>query len=93
MFNSKLNPEVTAEALKGRVWMGVFILAIWLIFFGWAGITFPFVGHETTGQNIAYGAIVGLPFLILMGIYMVLAVKDLREAAARKEKAASKRNA
>lgn len=82
MFKSKLNPEVTAETLKGRVWIGVFMLAIWLVFLWWAGITFPFVGHETSGQNIVYGVIVGLPFLVLMTLYMALAVKDVKEAVA-----------
>jgi len=82
MFKSKLNPEVSAETLKGRVWIGVFLLAIWLVFLWWAGITFPFVGHDAIGQNIVYGVIVGIPFLVLITLYMALAVKDLKEAVA-----------
>jgi len=37
------------------------IPAIRVIFIGWAGITFPFVGNETTGRSVAYRLIMGAP--------------------------------
>jgi hypothetical protein len=78
MFTSNLNPETTLETLKGRVWTGVFIYTLWLIFFLMASLTFPFVGNKTQGDNLIYGFIAGIPFLVPMTIYMVLAVKDLK---------------
>jgi hypothetical protein len=81
MFKSKLNPEITADTLKGRIWMGLFILADWLVILWWSWISFPFVGHKSNLQNITYGVIVGIPFLVFILIYLALSIKDLRAAS------------
>jgi hypothetical protein len=81
MFKSKLTPEMTTDILKGRVWIALFILADWLVILWWSWISFPFVGHKSNEQNIIYGVIVGIPFLVCMLIYLVLAIKDLMAAS------------
>jgi hypothetical protein len=84
MFKSNLNPETTLESLKGRIWIGVFLYGLWLTFFILAGLSFPFVGNKTQGENLTYAFIAGIPFLAPMTIYMVLAVKDLQRFKAEK---------
>ena len=81
MFKSKLNPEMTADILKGRIWIALFILADWFVILWWSWISFPFVGHKTNLQNIIYGVIVGIPFLVSILIYLVLSIKDLMAAS------------
>ena len=70
--------------MTARVWIGVFLLALWLIFFVWAAVTFPFIGNTTQGQNLSYALIVNMPFLVIMLIYMILAVKDMKAARGMK---------
>jgi hypothetical protein len=81
MFKSKLNSEMTADVLKGRIWIGLVILADWLVIFWWSWISFPFVGHKSNLQNITYGVIVGIPFLAAILIYLALSIKDLMAAS------------
>jgi len=76
MFKSNLNPEITLETLKGRIWTGGLLYALWIVFFILSGLSFPFVGNKTQADNLIYSFIAGLPFLVPMTIYMVLAVKD-----------------
>lgn len=84
-MESRLNERETRESLRARFAMGIILLVFWLILMGMAVVTFPFVQHTTTNQNATYGLITGLPFLVLVLLYLVQAAKDL--AAFRKGKA------
>ncbi len=83
-MQSRLNERETGESLRARFSIGITLLVFWLILMGMAVVTFPFVQHSTTNQNVVYGLITGLPFLVLVLLYLVRAARDL--AAFRKGK-------
>lgn len=76
-MESRFNERETKESLRARFAMGIILLVFWLILMGMALVTFPFVQHATTNQNVVYGLITGLPFLVLVLLYLVRAAKDL----------------
>ena len=65
-------------SLRAKRRMSLFLLALLLIFFIEAGITFPFVDHVSRLQNILYGLIVTAPFIIINIIFIILTGKDLK---------------
>jgi len=77
MKQSKFNERETPETLRARLKIGVLLLILWLIFIGMAAVTFPFVEHTTRMQNVGYGIVVGIPFLLIMALYFRKAIKDL----------------
>jgi hypothetical protein len=66
-------------ALRAKRRMSYFLLALLLIFFIEAGITFPFVDHTTRFQNILYALIVTAPFILINIIFIILTGKDLKK--------------
>ena len=66
-------------ALRAKRRMSYFLLALLLIFFIEAGITFPFVDHTTRFQNILYGLIVTAPFILINVIFILVTGKDLKK--------------
>lgn len=76
-MESRFNERETRESLRARFAIGILLLVFWCILMGMAAVTFPFVQHETTSQNMIYGLITGLPFLVLLSLYLKRAAKDL----------------
>lgn len=85
MYKSKLTETETRQSLRARLRMGILLFAFWLVLIVMAAFTFPFVEHISKAQNVGYGLIVGLPFLVVMGFYFAAAFKDLKEASATKK--------
>ena len=76
-FKSRLNEKETIQTLRARLNMGIMLLVFWLLLLFQAYLTFPFVEHTSSIQNVIYGVIIGLPFLILVLTYIHRARKDL----------------
>lgn len=83
-----MNPAANADpsrletALRAKLRMAYFLLLLFVIHIVEAYITFPFVDHTTTSQNVTYGFIVAAPFYTINIIFIVLTRRDL--AAVRK---------
>lgn len=76
-MESRFNERETRESLRARFAIGITLLVFWLILMGMAVVTFPFVQHESTSQNVLYGLVTGLPFLVLLALYLRRASRDL----------------
>jgi hypothetical protein len=83
-MESRFKERETRESLRARLGIGITLLVFWLILMGMAFVTFPFVQHESTSQNVLYGLVTGLPFLALLALYLKRAARDL--AAGPQEK-------
>jgi type III secretory pathway component EscU len=78
-LNSKLVENETFETLRARLRLGVLLFAFWVMLMIEAYLTFPFVQHVSKIQNLVYGFIVGIPFLVLVITYLVLARRDMAQ--------------
>jgi len=76
-------PAGLETALRAKLRMAYFLLLLFVIHIVEAYITFPFVDHTTTAQNVVYGFIVAAPFYTISIIFIVLTHGDL--ASIRKE--------
>lgn len=70
-----------SAGIRAKRRMSFYLLALLLIFFIEAGITFPFVDHASRFQNILYGLIVTAPFIIINIIFIILTGKDLKKTS------------
>ena len=77
------DPAGLETALRAKLRMAYFLLLLFVIHIVEAYITFPFVDHTNTAQNVIYGFIVAAPFYTICIIFIVLTRRDL--ATARKE--------
>ena len=64
-------------ALRARLRMAYFLLLLFVIHIVEAYITFPFVDHTSTAQNVVYGFIVAAPFYTINIIFIVVTRRDL----------------
>ena len=74
------DPEQVEAALRAKLRMAYFLLLLFVIHIVEAYITFPFVDHTTTAQNVTYGFIVAAPFYVLNIIFIILPRRDLADA-------------
>jgi hypothetical protein len=78
-----MNPLETADptgqetALRAKLRMAYLLLLLFVIHIVEAYITFPFVDHTTTAQNVVYGFVVAAPFYTISIIFIVLTRRDL----------------
>ena len=80
---AQTDPAGLETTLRAKLRMAYFLLLLFVIHIVEAYITFPFVDHTTTTQNVVYGFIVAAPFYTINIIFIVLTRRDL--ATARKE--------
>jgi hypothetical protein len=84
-----VNPATQADTagqetvLRAKLRMSYFLLLLFVIHMVEAAITFPFVDHTSTAQNVTYGFIVAAPFYTLNLLFIALTRRDL--AAVRKK--------
>ena len=78
------DPAGLETALSAKLRMAYFLLLLFVIHIVEAYVTFPFVDHTTTAQNVVYGFIVAAPFYTISIIFIVLTRRDL--ASIRKER-------
>ena len=71
------DPAGQETALRAKLRMAYFLLVLFVIHIVEAYITFPFVDHTTTAQNVVYGFIVAAPFYTITIIFIVLTRRDL----------------
>jgi len=64
-------------ALRAKLRMSYFLLLLFVIHIVEAYITFPFVDHTSTMQNVLYGFIVAAPFYTMNILFIVLTRRDL----------------
>ena len=64
-------------ALRAKLRMSYFLLLLFLIHIVEAYITFPFVDHTTTAQNVLYGLIVAAPFYTINILFIIVTRRDL----------------
>ena len=76
---SKLVDNETIQTLRSRYRLGMLLFAFWLVTLISAYLTFPFVEHTTKMENVIYGIIVSIPFLVLSIIYLFVVQKDIVE--------------
>jgi len=79
----KTDPTGLETALRAKLRMAYFLLLLFVIHIVEAYITFPFVDHTTTAQNVVYGLIVAAPFYTISIVFILLTRRDL--AAIQKE--------
>jgi hypothetical protein len=65
------------NALRAKLRMSYFLLLLFVIHIVEAYITFPFVDHTNTAQNVLYGFVVAAPFYTINLIFIVLTRRDL----------------
>ena len=71
------DPIQVEAALRAKLRMAYFLLLLFVIHIVEAYITFPFVDHTNTGQNVVYGFIVAAPFYTVNIIFIILTRRDL----------------
>ena len=71
------DPIQVEAALRAKLRMAYFLLLLFVIHIVEAYITFPFVDHTTTGQNVIYSFIVAAPFYTVNIIFIILTRRDL----------------
>jgi len=71
------DPAGQETALRAKLRMAYFLLLLFVIHIVEAYITFPFVDHTNTAQNVVYGFIVAAPFYTITIIFIVLTRRDL----------------
>ncbi len=71
------DPKVQETALRAKLRMSYFLLLLFVIHIIEAYVTFPFVDHTSTAQNVVYGFIVAAPFYTINIIFIVLTRRDL----------------
>jgi hypothetical protein len=71
------DPAGLETALRAKLRMAYFLLLLFVIHIVEAYITFPFVDHTNTAQNVVYGFIVAAPFYTICIIFIVLTRRDL----------------
>ena len=71
------DPAGRETALRAKLRMAYFLLLLFVIHIVEACITFPFVDHTNTAQNVVYGFIVAAPFYTISIIFIVLTRRDL----------------
>ena len=64
-------------ALRAKLRMAYFLLLLFVIHIVEAYITFPFVDHTSTAQNVVYGFIVAAPFYTINIIFIIVTRRDL----------------
>ena len=71
------DPAGLETALSAKLRMAYFLLLLFVIHIVEAYITFPFVDHTNTAQNVVYGFIVAALFYTICIIFIVLTRRDL----------------
>ncbi len=71
------DPAGLETALRAKLRMAYFLLLLFVIHIVEAYITFPFVDHTNTAQNVVYSFIVAAPFYTISIIFIVLTRRDL----------------
>jgi len=71
------HPAGLETALRAKLRMAYFLLLLFVIHIVEAYITFSFVDHTTTAQNVVYGFIVASPFYMITILFIVLTRRDL----------------
>ena len=64
-------------ALRAKLRMSYFLLLLFVIHIVEAYITFPFVDHTTSAQNVVYGFIVAAPFYTINILFIIVTRRDL----------------
>ena len=78
MNQTEHSDQVDLEgALRARLRMAYFLLLLFVIHIVEAYITFPFVDHTNTAQNVVYGFIVAAPFYTINIIFIIVTRRDL----------------
>ena len=78
-MNSDKNIHKTeaSDVLRAKLRIGFLMLLLFVIYIIEAYITFPFVDHTTSAQNVAYGFVVTAPFYVTIVIFISVIWKDL----------------
>jgi len=65
-----MNPEPQA-VVRARVRMAFWLLLFYLITLVEGYLSRPFIGHNSSAQNVLYGIAVGAPFWITIIVFLV----------------------
>lgn len=90
-LKNKLVENETMETLSARYNLGLLLVAFWILILIQAYLTFPFVGHTSKIQNVTYGLIVGIPFLIISAVFLILGRKDIIQYKNERSDSASRK--
>ncbi len=71
------DPKAQETALRAKLRMAWLLLLLFVIHIVEASITFPFVDHSSTAQNVVYGFIVAAPFYTINIVFILLTRRDL----------------
>jgi hypothetical protein len=73
----RTDQENLETALRAKLRMAYFLLLLFVIHIVEAYITFPFVDHTSTAQNVVYGFIVAAPFYTINILFIIVTRRDL----------------
>jgi hypothetical protein len=71
------DPKTLESALRAKLRMAYFLLLLFVIHIVEAAVTYPFVDHTRTGQNLVYGFIVAAPFYTISILFIIITRRDL----------------
>lgn len=78
------DPGERETVLRARLRMSCLLLLLFVIHIVEAAVTFPFVDHASSQQNVIYGLIVAAPFYTINILFILVTRRDL--AALRKDR-------
>jgi hypothetical protein len=70
------DPATLEKALRAKMRMAYFLLLLFVIHIVEAAVTYPFVDHTSTGQNVVYGFIVAAPFYTVSILFLIITRRD-----------------
>ncbi len=71
------DPTDLETALRAKLRMAYLLLLLFVIHIVEAYITFPFVDHTSSAQNVVYGFIVAAPFYTINLLFILITRRDL----------------
>ncbi len=77
-------PKTEETALRAKLRMSYLLLLLFAIHMVEAYITFPFVDHTNTFQNLVYGFLVTAPFYTINLIFIGVTRRDLASLQRRR---------
>lgn len=71
MNNTDTHRQDSQAVKKAEFRMGLWLMLLYLICLALAGLTFPFVGHTTSTQNLIFSIVVTTPFWACLILYLI----------------------
>lgn len=75
------SPTRPLEVTRAKFRMASWLLLFYIVTLLWASLTFPFLGHSSSSQNVLHGITVASPFWIAVTIALWTLRRKMRGRA------------